>query len=131
MKAVRKLVILLTVGVLPAIAALASTPEQTYLETCRKEPGIPVPITVVSPTVGPGFAGSSVQVLFVVGADGKPAEISTESAADEMVTTAVVEAVKQWRFLPAKVDGKPVATKVVLPVRIVESALEGPRVAGL
>jgi hypothetical protein len=38
--------------------------------------------------------------------------------------------VKQWRFLPAEVNGKPVATKVALPVKIVDSAPAGDRYAG-
>jgi hypothetical protein len=33
---------------------------------------------------------------------------------------AVTAAVKQWRFKPAIADGKPVATKVSLPVKIVD-----------
>jgi hypothetical protein len=31
----------------------------------------------------------------------------------------VTDAVSQWRFAPALVDGKPVARKVALPVNIV------------
>ena len=121
MKAVSKLVVLLSMGALPVVAAPASTPEQAYVESCRKDPGVPVPVTVVSPTVGPEFNGATVQLEFVVDADGKPAEISIKSATDDVLATAVVKAVKQWRFLPAEVDGKPVATKVALPVKVVDS----------
>ena len=120
MKAVRKLVVLVSVGALSAVAVSASTLEQTYLESCRKDPGVPVPVAVVSPTVGPEFNGCSVQLEFVVDAEGKPAEFRIKSASDEMLATAVVQAVKQWRFLPAEINGKPVATKVGLPVKIVD-----------
>ena len=129
MKAVRKLVVLLNVGALLAVAASASSPEETYLESCRKEPGVPVPVTVVSPTVGPEFNGGSVQLEFVVDIDGKPAEFSIKSATDELLATAVVKAVKQWRFLPAEANGKPVATKVTLPVKIVDPVQTGDRFA--
>lgn len=129
MKAVKKLVVLLNVGALLAVAASASTLEQTYLETCNKEPGVPVPVTVVSPSVGSEYNGASVLLEFVVDAAGKPAEFSIKSATDDVLATAVVKAVKQWRFLPAEVDGKRVATKVALPVKIVDAAVAGERYA--
>ncbi len=129
MKAVKKLVVLLSVGALLSVAASASTPEQAYLDTCNKDPGVPVPITVVSPAVGSEFNGGSVLLEFVVDAAGKPAEFSIKSASDDVLATAVVKAVKQWRFLPAELDGKPVATKVALPVRIIDPAVSGDRYA--
>jgi len=129
MKAVHKLVVLLSVGALSTVAASASTPEQTYLESCRKDPGVPVPVSVVSPTVGPEFNGATVQLEFVVDADGKPAAFSVKSTPDDKLATAVVEAVKQWRFLPAKSNDKPVAMKVALPVKIVDPATSGDRYA--
>ena len=108
----------------------AATPEeQAYLESCRKDPGVPVPLAVVSPTVGTEFNGGFVQLEFVVDDKGKPAEFSIKSATDDVLAKVVVEAVKQWRFLPAEVDGKPVAAKVALPVKIVESAETADRVA--
>ena len=129
MKAVRKLVVLLSVGALSSVAALAATPEQAYLESCRKEPGVPVPVAVVSPTVGPEFNGATVQLEFVVDAEGKPTEFSIKSATDDVLATAVIKAVKQWRFLPAEVNGKPVATKVGLPVKIIDPAVTEDRFA--
>lgn len=129
MKAVRKLVVLLSVGALSAVASPASNLEESYLETCRKDPGVPVPVAVVSPTVGPEHNGGLVHLEFVVDVDGKPAEFSVKSATDDVLATAVVKAVKQWRFLPAEIDGKPVATKVALPVKIVDPALSGDRYA--
>ena len=129
MKVVHKLVVLLSVGAISAVAAPAPTSEQAYLESCRKEPGVPVPITVVSPSVGPEFNGAAVQLEFVVGVDGKPAAFSVKSTPDDKLATAVVEAVKQWRFLPAESNGKPVATKVALPVKIVDPAVSGDRYA--
>ena len=122
MKAVSKLVVLLSLGALAGAAAYATDSEQAYLDSCRKEPGVPVPVTVVSPTVGSEYNGASVQLEFLVDADGKPAAFSIKSATDDVLATAVVKAVKQWRFLPAEVDGKPVATKVSLPVKIVDSS---------
>ena len=129
MKVARKLVVLLSVGMLSAVTVSAVTPEQAYLESCRKDPGVPVPVAVVSPTVGPEFNGGAVQLEFVVDVDGKPAEFSIKSTSDEVLAKAVVEAVKQWRFLPAEANGKPVATKVQLPVKIVDPVVSADRYA--
>src|ERR1051326_6313464 len=119
MKVVHKLVILLSLSVLPAFASAKSL-EETYIETCQKGPGMPVPVAVVSPSVSSEFAGSTVELEFVVDAKSKPSELIVKSSPDKSLGEDVVDAVKQWRFLPAKLNGAPVATKVVLPVKIVE-----------
>ena len=129
MKVVHKLVVLLSVGALSASAASVSDAERAYLESCRREPGVPVPVAVVSPAVGPEYHGTSVQLEFVVNVDGKPSEFSIKSSPDDMLAKSVVEAVKQWRFLPAEANGKPVATKVALPVKIVDPVTSGDRYA--
>lgn len=122
MKTATKLVVLLSVVTLAAPFVSAKTPEQAYLESCRKDPGVPVPVTVVSPTVSEQYVGTAVEIEFVVDATGKPVDLSVKSRADETLVTAVVDAVKQWRFQPALRDGAPVAAKVVLPVKIIDQA---------
>src|SRR5258706_6978641 len=117
MKAVSKLVILLSTGVLSTVVASAtSLAEQTYLETCRKDSEVPVPYAVVSPAVGAEYDGAVVQLEFTVGEDGKPVQFAIKGTPDDVLARMVVEAVKQWRFLPAEIDGKPVAKKCALPV---------------
>jgi len=127
MKVVNQLVALLSVGVLLPVGAPASTAEQTYLESCLKDPAVPVPVTVVSPAVGPEFSGGRVHLEFVVGVDGKPSEFSITFKTSEVLATEVVNAVKQWRFQPAVIDGRPVAKKVMLPVNIVVASGSGER----
>ena len=129
MQAVSKLAVLLSLVALAPVAASAMTNEQAYLESCRKVPGVPVPVSVVTPTVGSGFIGVTVQLEFIVDATGKPVDVSVKSVADNTLATAVVNAVKQWRFTPAEKNGQPVATKVVLPVKIVEDSAAGPTLA--
>lgn len=125
MKAVNKLVVVLA-GALASVVASAKTTEAAYLESCRKEPGVPVPVAVVSPTVGAQFNGGHVQLEFVVDATGRPAEFRVKSTSDDALIAPVVAAVKQWKFLPAEANGVPVATKVLLPVQIVEPPEEMP-----
>ena len=119
MKAVSKLAILISLGALASFAS-AKTEEQAYLDSCRKDASIPVPIAVVSPSIVPGYEGTTVQIEFTVDVTGKPADFAVLSAKDNAVAATVVDAVKMWRFKPAEVDGKPVAKKVSLPVKIVD-----------
>ncbi len=122
MKAVRNVLAGLSLLTLASLAAHAATVEQAYLETCRKDPGVPVPISVVSPTVGAEHLGEKVEVEFVVDQAGKPTGVAVMAASDSTLAEAVVEAVSQWKFKPAEHNGVPVATKVRLPVKVVEPA---------
>ena len=61
MKAVNKLAVLLSVGALASFAH-AKTDGQAYIESCRKAPGVPVPVAVVSPSIGPEYDGAVVQL---------------------------------------------------------------------
>ncbi len=125
MKAVSKLVFLLAAGGFLAVSAFASTPEQAYVDSYRQAPGVPVPVSVVTPAVGSQYNGASVRLEFVVDAQGRPTDFSVKSAPDDVLASAVLKAVRQWRFAPAVVDGVPVATKVALPVRIVDPLYTG------
>lgn len=71
------------------------------------------------------------KVEFVVDVDGRPREFSIKSAPDDVLARSVVAAVKQWRFLPAEANGRPVATKVALPVNIVDPVAAGDRYAAV
>jgi periplasmic protein TonB len=122
MKNTNKLALLLSLGALLPVAASAMTLEQSYIESCRKGTDIPVPIEVVAPKVDGYDIGQAVRVEFVVETTGHTSDISVKSSSDRDFAEAVVEAVKQWRFTPAQHNGSPVATRVVLPVRVVEAA---------
>lgn len=125
MKAVRNVIVLLLVSALAPVFALAkSDDERAYLEVCRKEPGVPVPVAVVAPSVGPEYNGALVLLEFVVDQAGKPVDLAVKSTPDDRLASAVLDAVKQWRFKPAERDGAAVETKVSLPVRIVDGPVE-------
>jgi TonB family protein len=122
MKAASQLAIVLGLGLSVASFASAKSLEQTYLDNCRKGPGIPVPVAVVAPRVPAGLIGSEADVEFTVTASGKPSAISIRSSTDPEFATAVIDAVKQWKFAPAQKDGVAVDTKVVLPIKIVDAS---------
>jgi|SRR5271157_597019 len=121
MKNKNKLALLLSLGALLPFAASAKTLEQSYIESCRKGTDIPVPVAVVAPAVQGYDIGQAVEVRFVVDTSGLPSGVAIKSASDSAFAQAVVDAVSQWRFTPAKHNGGPVATKVILPVRVVKA----------
>ena len=125
MNVVRKLALVSSLVALTTAAFAAQSPEASYLATCRKEPGIPVPVAVVTPRVAPEFAGRTVEVLFTVNEKGQPTELAVSPSVEGDLASAVLAAVEQWKFQPAQRDGAPVATKVVLPVRVIDRGVAG------
>jgi TonB family protein len=113
--------LVLSLGLLAApLALLAWSPEKAYVESYRTRADTPVPTSVIMPEVSSRFTGQQVVLEFVVDPAGTPTSItSVTPGADAELVAAVTEAVSQWKFIPAHVDGKPVARKVALPVSIV------------
>ena len=121
----------LSLGLLAApLALMAWSPEKSYVESYRLRGDTLAPTSVVSPEVSAKFVGKQVVLEFVVDTTGKPTSITsvTPGASAELVAT-VTDAVSQWKFSPALVDGKPVARKVSLPVNIVANSGYGSRFA--
>jgi TonB family protein len=110
----------LSLGLLAApLALMAMSPEKAYVESYRGRSDTPVPTSVIMPEVSAKFAGTKVVLEFVVDTTGKPTSItSVTPGANAELVSSVAEAVSQWKFAPAVVDGKPVARKVALPVTI-------------
>ena len=129
MKNVNKLALVLSLAALLSPALKAKSTEDVYLESCRKDAAAPVPVVVVAPTVSDRFAGQTVSFEFVVDTSGKATAITPTSFADGELVAAVAEALKQWQFKPVLSNGAPVATKVVLPIRIVDTTVIGSRFA--
>ncbi len=114
--------LILSLGLLAApLALLAWSPEKAYVESYHNRASdLPVPTSVIMPEVSSKFVGKQVVLEFVVDAAGKPTSITSATpGADTDLVASVTDAVSQWRFAPAIVDGKPVARKVALPVNIV------------
>jgi periplasmic protein TonB len=74
----------------------------------------------VPPDYSPGARGikihGSVLVETVVTSRGLPRNTRVIKGLDKDIDEAVVAAVKQWQFAPAKKDGKPVAVRVQLEI---------------
>ena len=122
----------LSLGLLVApLAALAWSSEKAYVESYRAvHTDGPVPVSVITPEVSSRFVGKQVVLEFVVDTTGKPTSITSSTpGADAELIASVSEAVAQWKFTPAYVNGKPVARKVALPVNIVSSLDDASRFA--
>ena len=105
-----------------AAASFAKEPAnvQAYIESYNGRTDIPVPVKIVEPRVGPAQAGQTVEVEFLVDTAGEPQNIHILSTTDDDLGLSVRNAVKYWRFAPARPNGEPVAMKVMLPVVIVD-----------
>lgn len=57
-----------------------------------------------------------VPLAVTVGTDGKPHEIVVEKKLGHGLDEKAVDAVRQWRFEPATIDGKPVEAKIHLSI---------------
>lgn len=115
-------IVIISLGLLLVPFVLkAKSVETAYVESYHGRTDIPVPVSVVMPEVSSRFVGEQVVLEFVVDTTGKPTLIASETpAANTELVAAVLSAVEQWQFAPALADGKPVARKVSLPVKIVD-----------
>jgi hypothetical protein len=71
-----------------------------------------------APAVVTQFQGSSIHLRSTIGADGKVADVQAISGPTTLIPTAV-NAVRQWRYKPTDIDGKPIAIEedIVIEVR--------------
>ncbi|MDB6147516.1 MAG: TonB family protein [Spartobacteria bacterium] len=58
----------------------------------------------------------TVTVAIIIGADGSVRDAKLVNATDPIFIESAIEAVKQWKFHPALVDGKPVNISSSVPV---------------
>jgi protein TonB len=66
-----------------------------------------------------GYEGT-VYLRALIERDGRVGNLAIDrSSGYEILDRAAVDSVREWAFLPARKDGKPVASWVLLPVRFV------------
>ncbi len=83
----------------------------------------PVVTSVTSPTGLPRrYENASVTLSLTVDAEGRPHDIRIVSQDDRKLAENLLPAVAKWQFTPAKKDGVPVPTKVILPILLVDSS---------
>lgn len=114
MNVVKKLAVVLSLGVLTMVAS-ASSKEKAYVASYEGTSGQPVPIVVKAPDVT-ATRGAEVILEFIVDKNGVPQGITIASSNDRELADAAVEAVKEWRFNPLVKNGVAVDSKVKLPI---------------
>ncbi|MBI5422858.1 MAG: energy transducer TonB [Opitutae bacterium] len=57
------------------------------------------------------------QVAFLINEKGRTEQVQAVTATDVHFATAAIEAVKKWRFKPAKKDGKPARVLIVQTIK--------------
>lgn len=105
----------------PAASALPPPPSSAALEALPPGGTPPVLITRVEPRY-PDFArragiSGDVVLKIVVDPNGGVGRIQVVSAGPGGLSEAAVDAVRRWTYLPAQVDGRPVAVVKIVRVR--------------
>jgi len=65
-------------------------------------------------------ATGSVIIALVVSSKGLPKDPHIVKGLDKDLDQSAIEAVKEWRFVPAQKDGKPVAVRISLQIQFHE-----------
>lgn len=83
----------------------------------------PVPVRTVSPRYPEamrrtGMSGV-VQVSCLIDERGQVLDPKIERSSSESFESPALEALKQWKFKPAKHDGEPVSVRVSIPIKFV------------
>jgi protein TonB len=106
--------------VVKTLKAQDSEPDEPVLELGA---GISPPRVVhqVAPKPDSGEKGfrisGTVLVALVVSSKGVPVNVHIARSVDKDIDQSAIDAVKEWRFEPARKDGKPVAVKVTVEIR--------------
>jgi protein TonB len=59
----------------------------------------------------------TVLIGLVVGSNGEPRDVHVVKSLEKDIDESAVNAVRKWRFEPAKKEGKPVAVRVTVEIR--------------
>ena len=79
----------------------------------------PLPIKTVQPTADTGrFRDKFAMVSVVVDTDGSPTDVKIEKSNDDEFAALCLDAIRQWRFTPGMIRGKPVKARVTVPFSV-------------
>jgi len=122
MKMLKLLVGAVLAGGVFSTSALASVDTPTpWPQLARTDQ--PTVTRVVNPTGLPQrVEGATVDVAFVIDRAGQPHNIRLLGSSDPALVQRLLPAIAQWRFTPAQKKGAPVASYVVMPIKLVAGA---------
>ena len=104
-----------------SLAAAAQGPPAADEEVYQVGPGITQPKVVQQvqpdhPAKGFRISGA-VLIGLIVGSNGEPRDVHVVKSLEKEIDQSAVEAVRKWRFEPARKDGVPVAVRVAVEIR--------------
>ncbi len=112
----------------PILALMAAAGWLGFPLEMAAEKTSPKPLDIVQPEYPAELKARLVEgeavVTMTISEEGLPVDCVLKSATHEAFGEAAMEAVRQWRFEPARQDGKAVATRVNLPLRFTMTAEE-------
>lgn len=105
-----------------SVLLIALFPALSWAEA-QTEKQLPTPTRVVEPSIPADYRGKGIEgevvVLIVIDEQGRVSNIEVERSTDRRYEEAVINAVRLWRFEPARENGQPRAVKARLPVQFV------------
>lgn len=112
---------LLVSATLASLALSATAAFATEQQVMTPKQSKPVPVKIVHPTDLPrDFENYTVELKLTIDENGVPHDVRPAQWMPRNLSSRIVPVVAQWRFSPSYVDGHPVKTEVVLPLKLVE-----------
>jgi TonB family protein len=109
-------------GLVLSTTAFAATSTAHDQATAALKFDAPAPAMIVAPIGLPrAFEGVTVTLSLTIDAAGQPHNIKVVSRGDQDLAPYLVAAISQWQFTPARKNGVAVATKVLMPIELVDS----------
>jgi TonB family protein len=109
-------------GLVLSTSAFAASPAASSSSASAINFDAPVLSNVVAPIGLPrAFEGVTVTLSLTIDATGQPHNIKVVSRGDQDLAPYLVAAISQWQFTPARKNGVAVATKVLMPIELVDS----------
>jgi TonB family protein len=108
-------------GVVSTSAIAAPSSDTSAAKRTKSAIEAPTLAKMVSPTgLSPRYEGDTITLSMVIDAQGQPSAIRVVGNSDRALLQSLQSAVSQWQFTPAKRDGMPVSTHVILPIELVD-----------
>jgi TonB family protein len=112
----------LLAGLVLSTSAFAASPAASSPASSRLKLDAPAPANIVAPIGLPrAFEGVTVTLSLTIDEMGRPHNIKVVSRGDQDLAPYLIAAISHWEFTPARRNGVAVATKVLMPIELVDS----------
>lgn len=95
------------------IAAFAANSVSAADEKWDVQPSVKKSVAPVNPN---GIEGMAMAIV-VISTDGSVASVTIDKSTDASLEQPVLDAIKQWRFNPAQLNGSPIECSIKVPFK--------------